>query len=524
MHSSIQVPERRHPKRKSVPLRLSTDSIPPQLPLYSSSPHPNAAWNPPFVDKPPDYPESSEEGDADESDQEISVHNQRQSSPQIYVSPFHSSPRKSRRFHQQYHSPSPPLTSPRTRLYTRNSTAHHPATNSDTYLDSLLARSVHALEISNTLLQSSFTTKSSMTAVLSTDSLADDGLEESASGLSKRIMKSKDLQENWIDDLQEIGKRVDSLFGEQTEMECDPSPRRGRAPGFSVEPPTPEDTSPISQSLPTSSALPQTLAERRRGHQPPPLTISSPTLDGQLNYSTHDRSHFVAPPPRALTVYIGSDDTDPDAIKLPPTLGIRSPPQLVHPHLFQSATSSVASSPASSRRPSFSNGQSVDPRTLELSVPVRAYDILSSYVTPQRGLGKILPSLPFGSNTSPIRSGSTGQSQTSPTRPEAASNTSTTPNTSRGRSSTLRTIRQNSQSSSPALQSKPLTPSIEEPSSPNSSSESDTQTNFAVTSLRKIFTVDQALAVEREKQLSASRSGMCNFVSANLRMLIWLLI
>ena len=43
-------------------------------------------------------------------------------------------------------------------------------TNSDSYLDSLLARSVHALELSNTLSQSSLATKSSMTAVLSTES------------------------------------------------------------------------------------------------------------------------------------------------------------------------------------------------------------------------------------------------------------------------------------------------------------------------------------------------------------------
>ena len=524
MHSSIlKVADRRPPKRKPVSLRLSTDSIPPQLPLYSSSPQTNAgSWSrfdqdPPFVDKPPDYPESSEEGDADESDQEVSVHKQhRQTSPQIYVSPFYPSPRKSRRFHQQYHSPSPSLTSPRTRLYTRNSPLQRAATNSDTYLDSLLARSVHALEISNTLLQSSLTTKSPMTAILSTDSPGDDSLEESATGLSKRVMKSKDLQKNWIDDLEEIGKRVDSLFGEQTETEGDPGPRRVRGSGFSVEPPTPDDTSPISQSLPTASALPQTLAERRRGHQPPPLAVGTPTPDGHLNYSTHDRSHFVAPPPRALTVYIGSDDTDPDAIKLPPTLGIRSPPQPAHPHLFQSATSSAASSPASSRRTSFSNGQSVDPRTSELSATVRAYDILSSYVAPQRGLGKIITSLSFGSNPSPIRSASTGRSQTSPTRSDA-SNASTTPKTSRGRSLTpLRIIGRGSQTNSPIPPSKPLTPPIEEPSSANSSSESDSQMNFAVTSLRKIFMDDQALAIEREKQLSASRSGMSNVVSGNV--------
>ena len=509
--------DHRHPKRKYPSLKLSTDSIPPQPPLYSSPPRSTAAWNrfeqePPFADKPPDYPESSEEADADESDQELSIYKQRQASPQIYVSPFQSSPRKTRRFPHQHHSPSPSLTSPRKRLYARNSPLPRTATGSDTYLDSLLARSVHALEISNTLLQSSFATKSSMNAVLSTDSPVDDSLEESATGLSRRVMKSKDMQKNWTDDLEEIGRRVDSLFGEQTEAGGGPSPGNKQQLRIPLKTPTPDATSPISQSLPSSSRLPSALAERRRGHHSPPLTVVTPTTEGQLNYLAHDRSHFVAPPPRALTVYIGSDDTDPDAIKLPPTLGIRSPPQPAHPHLFQSATPSVSSSPASSRRTSFSNGQSGETRTPELSPAVRAYDILSSYVTPQRASSSITPSLSFGSNTSPI---SVRRNMASPTRSDST-NASTTPKISRGRSLTpLRTIRPGSQSNSPVLSSKPLTPPIEELHSTNSSSESDTQTNFAVTSLRKIFMDDQVLAIEREKQLSASRSCMYNLVSGN---------
>ena len=504
--------DHRHPRRKYPSLKLSTDSIPPQLPLYSSPPRTTAAWNrfeqdPPFADKPPDYPESSEDADADESDQDLSIYKQRQTSPQIYVSPFQSSPRKTRRFPRQHLSPSPSLTSPRTRLYARNSPLQRTTTSSDTHLDSLLARSVHALEISNTLLQSSLATKSSMNAILSTDSLVDDSLEESATGLSRRIMKSKDMQKNWTDDLEEIGKRVDSLLGEQTETEGSPSPGNRQELRIPLKSPTPDATSPISQSLPSSSRLPSALAERRRDHHSPPLTVVTPTTEGQLNYLAHDRSHFVAPPPRALTVYIGSDDTDPDAIKLPPTLGIRSPPQPVHPHLFQSATPSASSSPASSRRASFSNGQSGETRTPELSPAVRAYDILSSYVTPQRASSSTTRSLPFGSNTSPI---SVRRNQASPTRSDST-NASTTPKISRGRSLTpLRTIRPGSQSNSPILPSKSLTPPIEEHPSANSSSESDTQTNFAVMSLRRIFVDDQALIIERERQLSASRSCMCN--------------
>jgi len=98
------------------------------------------------------------------------------------------------------------------------------------------------------------------------------------------------------------------------------------------------------------------------------------------------------------------------------------------------------------------------------------------------------------------------RARVNPTRLEG-SNVSTSPTTSRGRSLTpLRTIQLDAQLDLPALPSKPLTPPIEELPTTNSSSESDSQTNFAVTSLRRIFMDDQALAVEREKLLSVSRS------------------
>ncbi|KAF9782215.1 hypothetical protein BJ322DRAFT_204065 [Thelephora terrestris] len=502
----------KHPRRRKSPsLKLSTDSIPPQLPLYSSPPQTASGWSrfDPFADNPPDYPESSE-ADADESDQEVPVHKRRQASPQIYVSPFQSSPRKTRR--PPFHSPSPSLTSHRTRHHARTSAFRHAATNSDTYLDSLLARSVHALEISNTLLQSSIATNSSMSSVLSADSPGDEGLEESANGLSKRIMKSRDLQKDWIDDLEEIGNRVDSLFGEQTEMEGgsrQPCRGNGRGSQVPVMPPSRDATSSVSQSLPISSGFPQTLVERRRGHHSPSLTVVTPTtLEGRLDYSAHSRSHFVAPPPRALTVYIGSDDIDPGAIKLPPTLGIRSPPQPAHSHLFQSAASSASPSPVSSRRTSFSNGQGAGTHRSESSTPVavRAYDILSSFVSAQRGPDKVTRSQSFGANTSPTMPVNAWRTHASPTLSEI-SNVSTSPTKSRGRSLTsLRTTQIDSQSNTPGSMSKPLTPPIEELPCANSSSESDTQTNLAVTSLRKIFMDDQALAIEREKQLSASRS------------------
>ena len=495
----------RHPAKRKPPSVLP----PPQLPVYSSPPKPGSGWSrfEPFVDNPPDYPESSEEADADESDQEVPAYKRRHPSPQAYLSPFQSSPRKTRRPPHQFHSPSPSLTSYRPRHYAKTSTSHHAATNSDSYLDSLLARSVHALELSNTLLQSSLTTpKSPMTVLPFSDSPTDESPEESATGLlSKRITKSKELQRSWIADFEEIGKRVDSLFGEETETEELPrKPSIGRGSNASVQSPTRDAATLVSQSLPISSGLPPSLSTRQRGKSSS-LTVGAPTPEGQLTYSAHSRNHFVDPPPRALTVYIGSDDADASAIKLPPTLGIRSP-QLTHSHLFQSPAPSASTSPVLSMRASFSNGQNVGTRTPELSL--RAHDILSSYVTPQRGSDRITRSQPFGSNASPVRPINTKRTHVSPTRSEGSS-VPASPKISRGRSlSSLKTIQLDPSSNSPSFTSKPLTPPIEELS--NSSSESDSQTNFAVTSLRKIYMDDQALAMERERQLSASRSGMCD--------------
>jgi len=259
-----------------------------------------------------------------------------------------------------------------------------------------------------------------MTAAPSTDPPADESLEESASGLSKRIMKSRDLQRSWIDDLEEIGKRVDSLFGEQTETEDGPGPSNGQGSRIPVKSPIwSAAATPISQSLPTSSGLLQTLTERRRGQSSSSAAVS-PTSEGQLNYSAHDRSHFVAPPPRALTVYIGSDDTDLGAIRLPLHLASDRHPQLTHSRLFQSATSSTSTSPVLSIRTGFGNGQgAADPFAGVVVGHAPAHDILSSYVTPRRGPGKITRSRSFGSNTSPIKPMNTKRTQPSPRRRKA---------------------------------------------------------------------------------------------------------
>ncbi|CAE6445765.1 unnamed protein product [Rhizoctonia solani] len=135
---------------------------------------------------------------------------------------------------------------------------------SDSYLDSLLARSVHALELSNALLQSTMTTQSSLSALLSRD----DQLDSHAQFLAGQL-KSKDTSRAWVDDM---ARQLD--------------------PG-------------LSQSLPDAAG--GFLAGSSRGG---------------LQHGDRPRS----PPPRCMTVY--ADHTqDPDSILIPSTNGLRSAAQ-----------------------------------------------------------------------------------------------------------------------------------------------------------------------------------------------------
>src|SRR5882762_1183474 len=184
------VPRRTHRKRQST-LRLSSDTTA-TLPEYTSP-----IWQRPKEllpeDSPPDYPESAEEADADadtDSDDNIVVYLPPLSPPPL------TSPRRTRRYHY-------PGGATRRRL-----------TGSTTDLDTLLQRSVHALEMSNALLQSSMSTQSSLSALLASDTVADRSLDRSTRSISTRIRGNGDLHENWMDDLDAITKGVNGLFGE----------------------------------------------------------------------------------------------------------------------------------------------------------------------------------------------------------------------------------------------------------------------------------------------------------------------
>jgi len=434
----------RHRKRISA-LRLSSDTTVSTLPAYTSPP---ATWSKSvdflaegdISDRPPDYPDSAEEADADTDSDES--HNL------VYYSP-----------------PPPPLPlspsrRPRRSQPSRTHRRQSSAAQDSPYLDSLLARSVHALEMSNALLQSSMSTQSSLSAVLASDSMADRSLEARAQMLSSRIAGNRDRQETWLDDLADISRSVENLVGDEQEQES----------ASDLSPLPEEDV--ISKSLPTSG-----LAERmeRRGQLRRPSLDLRNASSSQLQYSNHDRSHFVAPAPRALTMYIDSSD-DPDLITLPPTLGLRTtshlPPTPLPSQTFSDPGTEPTSEPADQTR--------------------RIVDVLSSFVnrSPSR-LPTSVSSSPRMPSTMSGRSGRSSSTSSSShtirrvrqSKSPPAKATSSSPG-SAFRSRSLTPMR----TTSPAHHPRQMTPPIEELSGSSDSSSSDTMhVDRTLESLRNIL-------------------------------------
>ncbi|KAG6819868.1 hypothetical protein H0H93_007853 [Arthromyces matolae] len=284
-----------HRKRTSA-LRLSSDTTHSLLPVYAVQPLPD--------DNPPGYPHSDSDSaqeadnDSDNDDSELN--------DIVYV------------------PPPPPtsfsLTSPRRRpgRFAKQQQLSHRrrrSTNSSTnpYLDSLLARSVHALEMSNTLLQSSMSTQSAISSILR-DSPVDAVLETSARGLSMRI-QDQDNHEHpkWARDLAEITQSVDNLFSDEHDSSINL-------------------TSSVSCSLPTSSSPTMDMQDRAQTHKrrPSMLEFRSNGVDGtpHLSLAYQNRANLVAPPPRAMTQYVDVDvasaSTTSNMIYLPSTLGARA--------------------------------------------------------------------------------------------------------------------------------------------------------------------------------------------------------
>lgn len=408
-----QPPPRRGHKKRVSALRLSSDSTVPALPLYTSP-----QWQSPTeldpTDLPPDYPDSAEEADED-TDEESSI---------LYHSPP-LSPRRSRR--SQGSSRSKPRRS----------------SSNDPYLDSLLARSVHALEMSNVLLQSSMTTQSTLNNVLTRNSQGEASLETHVRNLSSRISGGS----NWMDDLDQISRGVEGLFEEE-------AGKHSREASI--------DSS-TSQSLPASSSMASAADQVRRSH------LRRPSLDlrnASLSFSAHERHTLVAPPPRAMTMYIDSTE-DPDSIMLPSTLGLRS--------LSRTAAAQVPVENAStSKRPLLLHATGSEP-----DLPKRAVDILSS-MTPKASSNGSLTASPSSSYRNRPRSSSASTSTTTlrrlrRSRSPHAPSSSRSPGLSPDRSPTS------------AMRHWDTPPIVELPSASSSSSSDDLRVDRTVSYLRNIL-------------------------------------
>ncbi|KAL4247094.1 hypothetical protein ABKN59_001293 [Abortiporus biennis] len=436
-------PYRRGHRKRISALRLSSDSTVPTLPLYTSPPWQRTVELPEDPsDRPPDYTDSAEEADADTDDNDSDIEPQNQ---RVYV------------------PSTPPLSFSPRRLTHRRSQAsrssgsgrrHTTSSTSDPYLDSLLARSVHALEMSNALLQSSMSTQTQLSHVLSSDSAADESLETHALVLSSRI-KANDNVQSWMNNLEQISRGVDCLFEEGEGSQAGPSREE-----------------PISRSLPTNGLVDRIKQSHLRRPSLEFRRNGNGSGDSQLQYTNHDRHDLIAPPPRALTMYVDSTD-DPSAIILPHTLGLRStttlPPTPI-PSDFsfpsrQSECSIASTSTAESKR---------------------AVDVLSFYASSvPASTSSFFKSRRSSISTSPCKNTQTRRTKSPPPPITITGPTPNgrSPNRSRSRSVTpLRT-------GSPSKVHRPMTPPIEElsASSESSASSKSLHVDRTLESLRNIL-------------------------------------
>ncbi|KAF9000217.1 hypothetical protein BDQ17DRAFT_1359831 [Cyathus striatus] len=341
MNTTTPPPHRKTHRKRVSALRLSSDTTP-TLPEYHPAPPVNN-WRSDtsdlHSDKPPDYSDSAEEADADtsENDDSRTLYVPHQLSPASSHTSSPRSPRRSKR-HTSHKRKQSSVTS-----------------NNDPYLDSLLARSVHALEMSNTLLQSSISTQTSLTTILGSgsDTTAERTLEARAHVLSSRIRQWDAEQPSWMGDLEEITRGVEGLFGSPATSSSAAARNRKISTGS------------ISSSLPSSSSP----LSRRHGKRP--------SLD--LKQASE-----------ALTQYVvaGLDqDSDEDDILLPSTLGLRvsssmhsipHSPHLVHTHVHNSIPELASLSTPNLMLHAAPSLPILTDRPVEPSTP--AYNMLSTFV------------------------------------------------------------------------------------------------------------------------------------------------
>ncbi|KAF6762075.1 hypothetical protein DFP72DRAFT_877923 [Ephemerocybe angulata] len=444
-------PRKGRQKPRKTTLRISPDTT--TLPEYHQALRSAPAWSQDrelareqhreeqvFSDRPPDYPDSAEEADEetelDNDDPEPSrypalhqplflqkpqqhFYSRHQHS---YSNPPHTaSPRRQKKFLQQQQQHAGPSTPSHKRRHSSTAVlrSRTESEDVDSYLDSLLERSVHALEMSNTLLESSISTRATMSALLTAPEYhaghAESALEARAIGLSSNLLRNWDVQEGWTEQLDMIKQGVDSLFNDDEDGGSRALPSGS-----------------ISKSMPPSSSP---LADISRASMED-LRYQVQPQSSQLRLAPQDRATLVSPPPRALTMHIDATSSissptvlsfqtpEPDPIldfsagelMLPSTLGKRPSLPSFHHSLgstpttrFSSSTgsSSTAQLPPSSSMRNFS--PALEPfltdRLAEPSTP--AYNMLSNLAARSSAVSLSLstPTTPQPSTSSAVPAG-----------------------------------------------------------------------------------------------------------------------
>jgi hypothetical protein len=205
--------------------------------------------------------------------------------------------------------------------------------SNDLYLDSLLARSVHALELSNALLQSTISTKTSLSSVLHSEDVLDRSLARQQRNLSATLREGQEMQAAWMGEMRGVVEGVEDLFDDGQQYPH--STRDEYWPRTTTMPGSPPSTSssPLSSQSPRRPSAHALLSAHSR-------TTSSSSGGGGLHRGNRPRS----PPPRALTQYVSvahsrgtttETTADGDSIYLPSTTGLRA---AAHVEEFGAAT------------------------------------------------------------------------------------------------------------------------------------------------------------------------------------------
>ena len=193
--------------------------------------------------------------------------------------------------------------------------------NDDPYLDGLLARSVHALELSNALLQSTMATKSSLASVLHSEDVLDRSLARQQRDISATLREGQQMQVTWMGEMREVVEDVEDLFDDDGEhphsMRDEYWPRAATMTG----------------SLPSTSSSPLSTLSPRRPSARVLLPEHSRTASSSSGAGLRRGERPRSPPPRALTQYVSvahsrgttaETTAAGDSIFLPSTTGLRA--------------------------------------------------------------------------------------------------------------------------------------------------------------------------------------------------------